>query len=111
MPIIEMLIHAQARATAKDANDQTPLHCAARNGRVEAVRCLMEAAYDQRVVDSAEKNEMKNSGSCRARATRKRRKVVYIEGIGDIGYDSDEEEDEDLGGVTYLDEAIRKGHR
>ena len=47
MKIIEMLIDAQANIAAKDIANKTPLHLAARNGRVEAVRFLMEITCDQ----------------------------------------------------------------
>ena len=45
--IIEMLIDAQADIAAKDIENRTPLHLAARNGRLEAVRCLMQITYNQ----------------------------------------------------------------
>ena len=105
--IIEMLISTEANVTAKDANHRTPLHCAAKNGRVVAVKRLMEVAYDQanKKAESADKKVAKNVG--RSRVKRKK----WNAGIFGKDGDSDEE-DNDLGqGPTYLDEAILFGQR
>ena len=42
-----MLNDSQANINARDAHNKTALHLAARNGRVDAVRCLMQTTYDQ----------------------------------------------------------------
>lgn len=101
MPIIEMLIDTKADITAKDANNRTPLHCAARNGRVEAVRCLMEVAYHQvnEEAKNADKKVNKNAGRSRTRDK------------GSNTTDKDKDDlDEELR-LSYLDGAILKGQR
>lgn len=119
--IIETLVSAEANVTAKDTNHRTPLHCAARNGRVEAVKRLMEVAYDQlqasKIAENTDKKVTKNAG--RSRIKRKKwNPDIFLEdddswpreGDSSEG-DSDKEDDDLMQGPSYLDEAILSGHR
>ncbi len=105
MQIIEMLIDAKVNVSAKDANLNTPLHCAARNGRVEVVRYLMNIAYDSglanKAAENADKKVNENAGRWRGRDRKKKRRNADTD-------DSDEDKDEEK---SYLDEAILHGQR
>ena len=96
---MEMLIDAKANVAAKDADGKTPLHLAARYGRVDAIRYLMQVTYDQ------------------AKAKIPHEKVES-DGKSVMDDDSDEEDEDEEGysfldseGYSYLDEAIIQGQR
>jgi ankyrin repeat protein len=111
MQIIEMLIDAQANVTAKDVKNHTPLHCAARNGRVEAVRRLMDVAYEK-AAQNSDKKVNENAG--RRRSRDKREKRVNADGQRIITIDDNPDSDEDnenLEKSSFLDVAIWYGQR
>ena len=87
LKIIKMLNDSQADINAKDAHNKTALHLAARNGRVDAVRGLMQITYDQAKAktENADAKENKNAS------------------------DADESEEEDT--KSYLDEDSLSSHR
>ena len=93
LKIMEMLIDAKANVAAKDDDGKTPLHFAARYGRVDAITYLMQVAYDL------------------AKAKTPHEKVES-DGNAD---EEDEDEEEcsflDSEGHSYLDEAIIQGQR
>jgi ankyrin repeat protein len=96
MQIIEMLIDAQANVSAKDENLQTPLHCAARNGRVEAVRRLMDVVYEQAIKASENANKKVNENRWRSRDMRKRRRNADMYRATDDDSDEDDYNLEEL---------------
>ena len=100
MQIINMLIDAQANLSAKDAHNRTPLHYAARNGRVEAVKRLMDVVHDQAIKAAEDRR--------RARDKKRRRRNIERYRATDDNSDFD---DDDLESLSYLDEAIWYGHR
>ena len=93
--IIKMLIDAQANISAKDSDWNTPLHIAAKYGRVEAVKYLMQIADEQQAKAEAENKDRKQNGKA------------------SDGDDEAVDKDEYLLGVdyTYLDEVILNGQR
>ena len=115
MQIIDMLIDEKADLSAKDANKRTPLHYAARNGRVEAVRHLMDVAYDQAIKaaeDADKKVNETNNGRRVIGDKKKRRRTVERYRAADDDSDFDDD-DENLKTImySYLDEAIWYGQR
>ena len=91
--IIKMLVDAEASISAKNYLKRTPLHLAARYGRVEAVKYLMQVTVEQAQKSKSEKK---------------------INGESDEAVNEDNEavdEHEDWETETYLDEAILNGQR
>ena len=90
-----MLLHGQADIFARDGNFDTPLHLAAKCGRVEAVKYLMQIADELQTKARAEKLK-----------TLRKRKRKSADG-------DHETDDHDLfrRRKTYLDRAILNGQR
>lgn len=88
-----MLVYARANTSARDGDWNTPLHLAAKYGRVEAVKYLMQVADELQ----AEKNDGKqNRGAT----------------DGDLKAIDEEEEYNPFGrDYSFLDEAILNGQR
>lgn len=100
MKIIEMLIDAQANIAAKDIANKTPLHLAARNGRVEAVRFLMEITCDQAKKKATSTNKKANKNA-----------VEDTDENSSTTVEDDDDNEEELYTLSYLDEAILNGQR
>lgn len=105
MQIIEMLINAQANLSAKDADNQTPLHYAARNGRVEAVRRLMDVAHDQAIKAAEDRQRAKDK-------KRKRRNVEKYYRDADISFDFDDDDEnfEEYEAIWYSERYVLCNH-
>ena len=86
--IIKMLVHGQGNVFARDSSSRTPLHLAAKHGRVEAVKYLML----QTKAEAEEKD-------------RKWKRKFVDE------FEEKEVDAADPDWVTYLDDAILNGQR
>ena len=78
--IIKMLDNARADVNVKDFNNKTPLHLAARKGRVEAVRCLMEITHDRAKAREDEKESLKESESTDKEGNEAEEEHSYFDG-------------------------------
>lgn len=52
---MEILCQAGARVNTRNEEDETPLHVAASRGHIECIRCLLDSADGQSVLDSQDK--------------------------------------------------------
>ena len=90
--IIKMLVNAQVNISARDDNWNTPLHLAAKHGKVKAVKYLMQVTDEQQERSIAEKEH------------RKRRRK-------DTGGEMEAVDEPEYEDYSYLDEAILSGQR
>ena len=94
--IIKMLVNAQVNISARDDNWNTPLHLAAKHGKVKAVKYLMQVTDEQQERSNADKKHRKR----RRKDTGGEMEAVDEPEYNIFGKD-----------YSYFDEAILSGQR